>query len=135
MAKHFRWLALALVVLTASTVFLARHLRVRAQQPATQYINLSWNGGSCQQNGSNSPVDVFQNAPIVYQGVSSLSQFQVQFSTCPLAACPVSSPSGAAVNVGNPTKGPGVYNYSSMTINNQQCSGVGSMGLRIKSGP
>jgi len=135
MVKRFRWLALVPVVLTASIVFLAKHLSVSAKQPATQYINLSWNGGSCQQNGSSTTVDVYQNAPIVYQGASSLSQFQVQFKTCPIAACPVNSPTGAPVNVGNPTQPPGVYNYSGLSINNQQCSGAGSMGLRVKPGP
>lgn len=132
MASRYSWLALA--VLAASLVGLTSCQHVSAAQPATQYVSLSYNGGSCQQNGSSGVIEVSQSQPVVFQGATTLTQFQVQFTSCPLSSCPVNSPNGAAVNVGQPTGTVGTtYNYSSITINNKSCnSGVGSMGLRVK---
>jgi hypothetical protein len=132
MASRYSWLALA--VLAASLVGLTSCQRTSAAQPATQYVSLSYNGGSCQQNGSSGVIDISQSQPVVFQGATKLTQFQVQFASCPLGSCPVNSPNGAAVNVGQPTGTVGTtYNYSSITINNQSCnSGAGSMGLRVK---
>jgi hypothetical protein len=133
MTSRCSWLALA--ALAALLICLTSCQHVSANQN-TQTISLSYNNGSCQQNGSSGVIDVYKNQPVVYQGATSLTQFQVQFSTCPFSSCPVSSPNGAAVNVGAPTGTVGTtYNYSGITINNQQCSGVGSMGLRVKGGP
>ena len=134
MASRYSWLALA--VLAASLVGLTSCQRTSAAQPATQTISLSYNNGSCQQNGSSGVIDIVQNQPVVFKGATSLNQFQAQFTTCPFSSCPVNSPNGSPVNVGQPTGTVGTtYNYSSITINNQSCSGVGSMGLRVKSGP
>jgi hypothetical protein len=132
MASRYSWLALA--VLAASLVGLTSCQRVTAAQPATQYVSLSYNGGSCQQNGSSGVIDISQSQPVVFQGATKLTQFQVQFTSCPLSSCPVNSPNGAAINAGQPTGTVGTtYTYSSITINNQSCnSGVGSMGLRVK---
>jgi len=94
--------------------------------------------GSCQQSGSGgvaSIIDVSKSHPVIYQGAATLSQFQVTFSSCPFASgqCPVNSPTGAAVNVGNPTGTVDmVYNYSNITINNMSCRIVGSMGVRVR---
>jgi len=134
MASRYRWLALA--VLAAFLVGLTSCQHVRAAQPVTQYISFSYNNGSCLQNGSSGVIDIVQNEPVVFKGTTSLNQFQAQFSSCPFSSCPVNSPNGSPVNVGQPTGTVGTtYNYSSITINNQQCSGVGSMGLRVKSSP
>jgi hypothetical protein len=94
-------------------------------------------GGQCQQNGGTEIVEVFQNQQVVYQGANAVSQFEVQFTRCPFASCPVTSANGSPVNVGQPNPGTAgnTYNYSGLTINNQQCSGVGPMGVRIKPGP
>ena len=134
MASRYRWLALA--VLAAFLVGLTSCQHVRAAQPVTQYISLSYNNGSCQQNGSSGVIDVVQNQTVVFKGATSVNQFQAQFTTCPFGSCPVSSPNGSPVNVGQPTGTVNTtYNYSSMTINNQSCNNPGSMGLRVKSGP
>ena len=134
MASRYKWLALA--VLAAFLVGLTSCQHVSAAQPAPQYISLSYNNGACQQNGSSGVIDIVQNQPVVFKGTTKLTQFQAQFTSCPFSSCPVNSPSGAAVNVGQPTGTVGTtYNYSSITINNQSCSGVGSMGLRVKSTP
>ncbi len=77
-------------------------------------------------------VDVNQGAPVVYQGVAVTSQFNVGFNTCPFATCAVNSPTGTPVNVGNPTGPAATYTYSGMTINNQSCKNVQSLGVRIK---
>jgi hypothetical protein len=130
------WLALA--VLAALLVCLPAYQRVRAGQaaPTSQNISLAYNSnGTCTQNGSSGVIDIVNNLPVVYQGATALTQFQVQFTTCPFAAsnCPVNSPNGSAVNAGTPTGTVGTtYNYSSITINNQSCKGVSSMGVRVK---
>jgi hypothetical protein len=134
MTSRSSWVALAF--LAACLVCLTSCQHVNAGQPSPQYVNLSYNGGSCQQNGSTGIIDLYQNEPVVFQGAATLSQFQAQFTTCPFSACPVSSPTGAAVNVGQPTGTVGTtYNYSGITINNQQCNNMQGMGVRIKGGP
>ena len=132
MASRYKWLALA--VLAAFLVGLTSCQHVRAAQPVTQYISLSYNNGSCQQNGSSGVIDIVQSQQVVFKGGASITQFQAQFTTCPFSSCPVSSPNGSEVNVGQPTGTVGTtYNYSSITINNQPCNGgVGAMGLRVK---
>ena len=134
MVSGTRWLALALLV--ASLLALTGCQRVKANQN-TQTISIKMNtDGTCQQNGSSGVIDINNTQPLIYQGAATLSQFQVQFSSCPFASCPVNSPTGAAVNVGVPTGTVGTtYYLSAMTINNQQCKSVGSMGLRQKNGP
>ena len=134
MVTRYRWLALT--ALTASLVAFTSCQRISANQN-TQTISITMSGdGTCQQNSSSGVIDIYKNEPVMYQGAANLTQFQVQFSTCPFSSCPVSSPSGTAVNVGAPTGTVGTtYNLSSMTINNQQCKSIGAMGLRIKNGP
>jgi len=127
---------LALAFLIAALVCLTSCQRVRANQN-TQTVSIQMNAdGTCTENGSASVIELYKNEPVVYQGAATLQQFSVQFSTCPFASCPVTSPTGASVNVGAPSGTVGTtYNLSSMTINNQQCKTVGSMGVRIKNGP
>jgi len=134
MVSGSRWLTLALLV--ASLIGLTSCQRVSANQ-ATQTVAISMNAdGTCTQNGSSGVIDLYKSQPVVYQGAATLQQFQVQFSTCPFGSCPVNSPSGAAVNVGAPSGTVGTtYNLSSVTINNQTCKSVGSMGVRLKGGP
>jgi hypothetical protein len=117
------------------------HSNPTGQQQGPQYIMLTYNNGNCQQNGSSGVIDIWSSQSVIYQGASALNQFNIQFSgtSCPFAAsnCPVNSPNGNAINVGQPT-GSAVNNtfyYSSITINNQTCNGVGSMGVRVKPGP
>ena len=104
------------------------------------YIMLTYNNGSCQQNGSSGIIDIPYDQNIIYQGAAALTQFQVNFSAdCPFAQgnCPVNSPNGNPDNVGQPNgnaKG-NSYNYGSMMINNQQCTMGGPMGVRVKPGP
>ncbi len=102
-----------------------------------QYVMLTYNNGNCQQNGSSGVIDVVPNQAVIYQGASALSQFQIQFSSCPFASCPVSSPNGNSVNVGQPNTGAAgnTYYYSGMTINNQQCNDIGPLGVRVWPGP
>jgi hypothetical protein len=126
-----RWLALAAVAL--SLVCLTSHRHVRAAQPNPQYITLSLSGSTCEQDGGTGPVDVYEGTQVIFTG-SGLSEFQVQFSSCPFNSCPVNSSDGSAVDVGVPTGAVGTYSYSSMTINNQACS-VGSMGIGLKNHP
>ena len=127
---------LALAFLIAALVCLTSCQRVSANQN-TQTISIKMNAdGTCQQNGSSGVIDINNTQPVSYQGAATLSQFQVQFSTCPFTSCPVNSPTGAAVNVGVPTGTVGTtYNISAMTINNQQCKSVSGMGLRQGHGP
>ena len=134
MVSGSRWLALALLV--ASLICLTSCQRVSANQN-TQTVAVAMNAdGTCTQNSSSGVIDLYKSQSVTYQGPSNSTQFQVQFSTCPFGSCPVSSPSGTAVNAGTPTGTIGTtYNLSSMTINNTQCKTVGSMGVRLKGGP
>lgn len=130
---------LALVVVVSFLVFLpgCHHDIDHSKQLGPLQISLSYNNGSCQQNGSSGIIDVFQNQAVTFQGATALSQFQVQFTTCPFRACPVNSPNGTAVNAGQPNPGAegNTYQYSGLTINNQQCNLASPMGLRVKPGP
>lgn len=130
---------LALAVVTGLLILLPGcHKPVGQQGP--QYIMLTYNGGNCQQNGSTGVIDIWSNQAVIYQGASALNSFQIQFAgDCPFATgnCPVSSPNGNPINVGQPN-GNAVNNtfyYSSMMINAQQCTDGGAMGLRVKGGP
>jgi len=100
---------------------------------------LTYNNGNCQQNGSTGVIDVPSGQNVIYQGASALSQFNVGFSTCPFASgnCPVNSPNGTPMNVGQPTGSAvgNTYSYTGLTINNQTCTNGGQMGVRIKPGP
>lgn len=106
-------------------------------QSGPQYIMLTFNNGACEQNGSTDLVEISPDQPLIYQGAASLNQFEVQFNACPFGSCPVNSPHGTSMNVGQPNPGTAgkTFNYTGMTINNQSCSNGGAMGLRIKSGP
>ena len=132
-----RYYRIALAVLSGFLLLLSGCGPKNVKQFGPAYVNLSYNGGNCTQNGGTGVVDLYQNQAVVYQGANTLSQFQVQFTTCPFSSCPVTSGNGAPVNIGQPNQGTigNTYNYSSVTINNQQCNGVGSMGVRIRGGP
>jgi hypothetical protein len=134
MRSSCRRLTLAVVVAFLVLLMGCHHTSPVAQLGPLN-INLSYNNGSCQQNGSSGVIDVYQNQSVTYQGATVLSQFQVQFATCPFSSCPVTSPNGAPVTPGQPNPGTAgnTYYYSSVMINNQPCNGVGAMGLRIKS--
>lgn len=129
----------ALAVVTGLLVVLPGCHGPTGQQQGPQYIMLTYNGGNCQQNGSTGVIDLWSSENVIYQGASALNQFQVQFSTCPFASanCPVNSPNGSAVNVGQPSGSAvnNTYYYSSLTINNQNCTNSGALGVRIKGGP
>ena len=102
---------------------------------------LTYNNGNCQQNGSSGVIDVPTGQNVIYQGAAALSQFNIQFAggNCPFASssCPVNSPNGTPINVGqaNANAVGNTYYYSSMTIDNHQCTDGGAMGLRVKGGP
>jgi hypothetical protein len=107
-------------------------------QLTSQTITLTLNGTSLEQNGSSGVIDIYQNEAVVYQtgmGSTPITQFSIQFTNDPYASA-VNSPSGSAVTV-QPNQGTAgnTYNYSSVTINNQQLSGVSPMGVRIRPGP
>ena len=100
-----------------------------------QYIMLTYNNGNCQQNGAAVAEVDAQNA-VIYQGAAAISQFNIQFQSCPFAstACPVNSPNGSSINVGQPVPNAAgnYFGYTSVTIGGQQCNNVQSMGVRIK---
>ncbi len=129
-----RWLGLAVVVTFLTSLAGCQH-KPNAVSPL--YVNLSYNGGACQQNGSSGVIDVEVGQQVIYQGATAINQFEVQFATCPFSSCPVNSPNGSPVNAGAPIAGTtgNTYYYSGLTIGNQQCNQMGSMGLRIKPGP
>lgn len=101
-----------------------------------QYIMLTFNGGSCQQNGSTGIIDVEKGQAVIYQGASILRQFRVGFATCPFVAgdCPVDSPNGNSMNLGkpNPNAAGSTFMYSGLSMDNQPCTNSGQMGLRVK---
>jgi hypothetical protein len=102
-----------------------------------QYIMLTFNAGACEQNGSTGVIDVTQDRAVVYQGASLVSQFEVRFSACPFAECPVSSPHGTSVNVGQPKRDAigSTYSYTAMSINTDECRNASSLGVRIRRAP
>ena len=97
---------------------------------------LTFNGGSCQQNGSPGIVDVDQTRAVIYQGASFLRQFQVGFTSCPFTpdTCPVKSPNGSSMNVGKPNPGAAgsTFMYSGLSMDSQPCTNSAQMGLRVK---
>jgi len=101
------------------------------------YIMLMFNGGACEQNGSSGVIDVYQDQAVIYETAAQLTEFQVRFAACPFASCPVSSPHGRSVNIGQPNPGTvgATFNYSGMTINNQSCNDAEAMGIRVKLRP
>lgn len=128
-----------LAVVAGLLIFLADCRTPVRQQQEPFYIMLTYNNGSCQQNGSTGIIEIPSDQNVIYQGATALSQFSVQLPTCPFASgnCPVNSPNGNPMNVGQPTsnsKG-NSYDYSGLMINNQQCTMGGPMGVRVKPGP
>ena len=109
----------------------------REKQSGPLYILLTFNGGACEQNGSTGVIDVFQNQAVIYEGAASLAEFEVQFPACPFGSCPVSSPHGTSVNIGQPSAGTvgTTFKYSGMTINDERCENASQMGVRVRSGP
>lgn len=101
------------------------------------YILLMYNGGDCNQNGATNIVDIYPNQAVIYQGATAQSEFRIDFASCPLAAgnCPVNSPNGTSVNVGNPIASAvgSTFMYTGMTIDGQPCKDVESMGVRVRS--
>jgi hypothetical protein len=95
---------------------------------------LTFNGGTCEQNGSSGVIDVYQKQAVIYEAAAILTNFQVEFAACPFNSCPVSSPHGTSVNVGKPIAGAigMTFNYRGLTIDNQNCTNAAQMGLRIK---
>jgi hypothetical protein len=98
------------------------------------YIMLMFNGGACEQNGSTDVIEVSQDRAVIYQTAAELTDFEVRFKACPFSSCPVSSPHGRSVNVGQPNPGTvgATFNYAGITMNHQSCSNAGAMGVRVK---
>ena len=125
---------IALAFVTGFLVFLPGCHRTppTAAGPLTIALTID-NNGNCQQNGSTGAIDLAPGQSAIYQGASAVSQFQVQFTRCPFASCPVNSPNGASVNTGPPVPNAAgnTYLYSGMSINNRQCNNIGPLGLRV----
>ena len=107
-------------------------------QAGTLYISLSIAAApdnTCQQNGSTGNVQVASGQNVTYQGgAAALSQFKVVFpAAIPFSSAVIDSPNGAATSAGafNGTANT-AYTYSSLTINNRQCSNPGSLGLIMR---
>ncbi|MGA2903678.1 MAG: hypothetical protein ABSD98_07595 [Candidatus Korobacteraceae bacterium] len=126
----------ALAVLAGFLLSLASCHRATTQ-PEPLYIMLTFNAGTCQQNGSYGVIDVYQNQAVIYQNAAVLPEFQVRFAACPFASCPVNSPNGTSMNVGQPNSGTvgTTFNYTGMSINNQPCNDAEAMGVRIMPAP
>jgi hypothetical protein len=134
-----RQIRFALPVVLALLIVLPSCSKLAVGQPGPFTISLAYNGGQCTQNGSTGVIDVEQDWDVTYQGAAALSEFNVQFSSCPFAAgkCPVNSPQGATQNPGTPTAASvnNTYYYSSVTINGQSCNnGTNTFGVHIKPG-
>lgn len=101
------------------------------------YIMLMFNGGACEQNGSLGVIEVAQDRAVIYQTAAELTDFEVRFTACPFGSCPVSSPHGRSVNVGQPNPGTAgtTFTYAGITMNHQSCNNAGAMGLRVKLAP
>ncbi|HKD86756.1 MAG TPA: hypothetical protein VKB58_18555 [Terriglobales bacterium] len=125
----------ALAVVTGALLFVpACH---HEKETGPQYIMLTFNGGACEQNGLSDVIEIHQGRSVVYQGASLVSQFEVRLNACPFTECPVSSPHGTSVNVGQP-KADAVgttFNYTAMSVNGDPCRNPSSMGVRILPGP
>jgi hypothetical protein len=124
---------IALAVVAGFLVFLPGCHRTPPTTAGPLYIMLTYNNGTCQQNGSTGVVDVAPGQSAIYQGAAALAEFQVQFTACPFTSCPINSPNGTSVNAGPPVANAAgnTYYYSAMTINNQQCNNIGPLGLRV----
>ena len=124
---------LALAVVVAFLVF-SLGCNHRVKQLAPQTISLSYNNGNCTQNGGTAVVELDPTGSVTYQSATAVGQFQVQFTTCPFASCPITSSNGSPANAGQPKSGTAgnTYYYSSITIGNQPCNGLGAMGVRIR---
>jgi hypothetical protein len=124
------------LLLLVSIVFPLANCRRQSGERGPLYIMLTYNGGACEQNGSEGIIDIYQDQPVVYQTAAELTQFKVQFTACPFASCPVNSPHGTSVNVGAPNAGMAgtTFNYSGMSMNNEQCKDAASMGVHVSPG-
>lgn len=122
----------ALVVLVTVLLSLAG-CHHQSAETGPLYIMLMYNGGACEQNGSQGILEVYENQAVIYQTAAELAQFQVRFTACPFASCPVDSPHGMSVNIGQPNPGMvgTTFNYSGMSISNQQCTDAASMGVHV----
>lgn len=87
--------------------------------------------GSCTQNGSSQPIDVKQGQCVVYSAGSQ--PFEVLFRSSKTPFYDFKSANGDSVTTG-PAAGKvnHVYNYKSVTVNGQPCSGGSSLGLIMK---
>ena len=129
-----RWFAVVLLAALVISFPSCHH----PEQQGPQYVMLTYNNGKCQQNGSSGVIDLWSNLPVIYQGAATLTEFQINFQNgCPFSSCPVNSPNGRSDNVGQLAVSSvgNTFNYSSMMIDNQNCTLGGAMGVRIKSGP
>ena len=129
---------LALAAL-AGLLLLLPGCRSKTVASGPQYIMLVYNNGNCEQNGGTGIIDVYANQPVIYQGATAQTEFQIQFTSCPLTAenCPVNSPNGSSVNVGVPLPSAtgSTFMYSNMKIDNEPCNGAQAMGLRVRPAP
>ncbi len=122
-----RWIWTALAVLAVLLICTAGYQHVSAQPPNITTITLSYNGGSCQQNGAASAVSVPAGGSVNYTAGDS-TPFSVSFSSCPFGnKCPVTQTTGTVTA----TSATGTYNYSGVTINGQSCNNPGAMGVRV----
>jgi hypothetical protein len=123
---------LAVAVVAGFLICLGGYQHASAQNSVV--ITLSYNGGTCQQNGASAVINVTTSQSVSYTAGNSVP-FQVSFSSssCPFATCTISGSTPAQT----PQSGTGgnTYNYNGMTINGQQCNNPGSMGIHINSGP
>jgi hypothetical protein len=138
-----RYMQFGIALAVCSCLFLPACNREKGgggiSQTGTLYISLSIAAApdnTCQQNGSTGNVQVASGQNVTYQGgAAALSQFDVVFpaTSTPFASAVISSPNGAATSAGafsGTANTP--YAYSSLTINNRQCSNPGSLGLIMR---
>ena len=105
---HLTYSRAALAVLAAVLFFLPGCHRT-PKDPGPLYIMLMFNGGACEQNGSTDVIEVPPDRAVIYQTAAELTDFEVRFTACPFSSCPVSSPHGRSVNVGQPNPGSSRY--------------------------
>ena len=122
-----RWIWVVLAVLVVLMICPTTYQRVNAQNSLT--ITLTNSNGTCQQNGSTGVIQVTPTTSVTYQASGNTTPFQVSFSSCPFATCPINQSTGAQTPSANAN---GTYNYSAMSVNGQSCNNVSSMGLRVK---
>jgi hypothetical protein len=123
----------ALAVLTGVLLLLPACHRQKDTGP--QYIMLTFNAGACEQNGSTDVIAIDQDRAVVYLGASLVSQFEVRLNACPFTSCPISSPHGTSMNVGQPRSDAvgKTFNYTAVSINGDECKNAASLGIRIQS--